>query len=105
MIKRYPFQATGKRHHHRRKGPIPIHNRHHDRSLRHHGHHNNHKNHHHTHKHHIKDSYRHKRQWGQDRQFNEIESGPWFPWDPPSVCSRTCGGGVAVQTRHCNSHR
>ena len=25
---------------------------------------------------------------------DETESGPWEEWGQPSVCSRTCGGGV-----------
>ncbi|XP_077522114.1 uncharacterized protein LOC144133127 [Amblyomma americanum] len=33
------------------------------------------------------------------------ESGPWGPWTPSSTCSRTCGGGVAYQTRVCEDSR
>ncbi|XP_023705293.1 papilin isoform X5 [Cryptotermes secundus] len=29
------------------------------------------------------------------------ESGNWGPWSEPSDCSRSCGGGVAFQTRRC----
>ncbi|XP_069673465.1 papilin isoform X4 [Periplaneta americana] len=29
------------------------------------------------------------------------ESGDWGPWSEPSDCSRSCGGGVAFQTRRC----
>lgn len=25
----------------------------------------------------------------------------WGPWSSPSECSRSCGGGVAYQTREC----
>lgn len=27
--------------------------------------------------------------------------GTWSPWSPWAPCSRSCGGGVAVQTRTC----
>ncbi|XP_077538081.1 papilin-like isoform X3 [Haemaphysalis longicornis] len=33
------------------------------------------------------------------------ESGPWGPWTASSSCSRTCGGGVAYQTRVCEDFR
>ncbi|KAH9375112.1 hypothetical protein HPB48_019071 [Haemaphysalis longicornis] len=33
------------------------------------------------------------------------ESGPWGPWTTSSSCSRTCGGGVAYQTRVCEDFR
>ncbi|XP_077535962.1 uncharacterized protein LOC144148277 [Haemaphysalis longicornis] len=33
------------------------------------------------------------------------ESGPWGPWTANSSCSRTCGGGVAYQTRVCEDFR
>ncbi|KAH7984986.1 hypothetical protein HPB49_025852 [Dermacentor silvarum] len=33
------------------------------------------------------------------------ESGPWGPWTVSSSCSRTCGGGVAYQTRVCEDFR
>ncbi|XP_068083649.1 papilin [Anabrus simplex] len=33
------------------------------------------------------------------------ESGIWGPWSEPSDCSRTCGGGVASQTRDCLDRR
>nr|XP_054928901.1 papilin-like [Dermacentor andersoni] len=33
------------------------------------------------------------------------ESGPWGPWTASSSCSRTCGGGVAYQTRVCEHFR
>ncbi|XP_014217269.1 papilin isoform X2 [Copidosoma floridanum] len=32
---------------------------------------------------------------------DEPESGSWGPWTHPTPCSRTCGGGVAIQTREC----
>ena len=32
---------------------------------------------------------------------NTIESGIWSAWSTPTECSRTCGGGVATQTREC----
>ncbi|GFG32911.1 hypothetical protein Cfor_11521, partial [Coptotermes formosanus] len=33
------------------------------------------------------------------------ESGNWGPWSEPSDCSRSCGGGVAFQTRRCRDIR
>jgi hypothetical protein len=33
------------------------------------------------------------------------ESGNWGPWSEPSDCSRSCGGGVAFQTRRCRDVR
>ncbi|KAJ9585099.1 hypothetical protein L9F63_020555, partial [Diploptera punctata] len=33
------------------------------------------------------------------------ESGNWGPWSEPSDCSRSCGGGVAYQTRRCRDVR
>ncbi|XP_066141086.1 papilin isoform X3 [Euwallacea fornicatus] len=29
------------------------------------------------------------------------DQGPWLEWSQPSPCSRTCGGGVSSQYRHC----
>ncbi|XP_061414508.1 LOW QUALITY PROTEIN: thrombospondin type-1 domain-containing protein 4 [Lethenteron reissneri] len=39
-------------------------------------------------------------------QAEEVDTGPpgqgtWGPWGPWSDCSRTCGGGVRMQTREC----
>ncbi|XP_076032052.1 proteoglycan-like sulfated glycoprotein papilin isoform X2 [Oratosquilla oratoria] len=31
----------------------------------------------------------------------EVDSGPWGFWSEPSLCSRTCGGGVAALSREC----
>ncbi|XP_022174083.1 papilin isoform X3 [Myzus persicae] len=33
------------------------------------------------------------------------ESGEWSPWSDDSQCSRSCGGGVAFQTRRCLTSR
>nr|CAD7426579.1 unnamed protein product [Timema monikensis] len=30
------------------------------------------------------------------------DTGNWGPWSEPSDCSRSCGGGVAFQTRQCS---
>ncbi|XP_034936854.1 papilin isoform X2 [Chelonus insularis] len=32
---------------------------------------------------------------------NDPEEGLWGAWSTPSSCSRSCGGGIAYQTRHC----
>ncbi|XP_074105077.1 proteoglycan-like sulfated glycoprotein papilin isoform X3 [Cotesia typhae] len=32
---------------------------------------------------------------------DDPEEGLWGPWSAPSSCSRSCGGGVAHQTRRC----
>ncbi|CAM9903233.1 unnamed protein product [Lampetra planeri] len=42
-------------------------------------------------------------------QAEEVDTGPpgqgtWGPWGPWSDCSRTCGGGVRMQTRECLPH-
>ncbi|XP_055525400.1 papilin isoform X2 [Wyeomyia smithii] len=53
---------------------------------------------------------RHKRQYGSNLYLPESyivpggEDAPddhWGPWSAPSECSRSCGGGVAHQTREC----
>lgn len=31
----------------------------------------------------------------------DAEHGPWGEWSESSPCSRTCGGGIAFQTRNC----
>jgi papilin len=31
----------------------------------------------------------------------EGDESEWGPWSTPSECSRSCGGGVAYQTREC----
>lgn len=36
---------------------------------------------------------------------NSPESGEWSPWSEGSQCSRSCGGGVAYQTRRCLTSR
>ncbi|XP_011062335.1 PREDICTED: papilin [Acromyrmex echinatior] len=51
---------------------------------------------------------RHRRQHGESylpssfvSDTDEPERGNWGPWSTPSSCSRSCGGGVAHQTRQC----
>lgn len=52
---------------------------------------------------------RHKRQHGANLYLPESSIIPggegieseWGSWSSPSECSRTCGGGVAYQTREC----
>ncbi|XP_059480274.1 papilin isoform X2 [Neocloeon triangulifer] len=34
---------------------------------------------------------------------NRPDIGPWSEWSVPSSCSRSCGGGVAFQSRLCKS--
>jgi len=59
--------------------------------------------------HHIKLRHgRHRRQHGESYlpsnfvlDTDEPERGNWGPWSNPSSCSRSCGGGVAHQTRQC----
>lgn len=59
--------------------------------------------------HHIKLRHgRHRRQHGGGYlpgsfvpDTDEPERGNWGPWSTPSSCSRSCGGGVAHQTRQC----
>ncbi|XP_043274071.1 papilin [Venturia canescens] len=59
--------------------------------------------------HHIKVRHgRHRRQHANSYlpssfvpDTDEPERGNWGPWTPPSSCSRSCGGGVAHQTRQC----
>ncbi|RLU15132.1 hypothetical protein DMN91_013019 [Ooceraea biroi] len=59
--------------------------------------------------HHIKLRHgRHRRQHGESYlpssfvlDTDEPEGGNWGPWSSPSSCSRSCGGGVAHQTRQC----
>ncbi|XP_035723305.1 papilin-like isoform X5 [Vespa mandarinia] len=59
--------------------------------------------------HHIKLRHgRHRRQHGESYlpssfvlETDELERGNWGPWSMPSSCSRSCGGGVAHQTRQC----
>lgn len=59
--------------------------------------------------HHIKLRHgRHRRQHGGSYlpgsfvpETDEPERGNWGPWSTPSSCSRSCGGGVAHQTRQC----
>ncbi|XP_019882164.2 papilin isoform X4 [Camponotus floridanus] len=59
--------------------------------------------------HHIKLRHgRHRRQHGGSYlpgsfvpDTDEPERGNWGPWSTPSSCSRSCGGGVAHQTRQC----
>ncbi|XP_023211883.1 papilin-like isoform X2 [Centruroides sculpturatus] len=35
----------------------------------------------------------------------DAEHGPWGEWSESSPCSRTCGGGIAFQTRRCTDPR
>lgn len=59
--------------------------------------------------HHIKLRHeRHRRQHGESYlpssfvlDTDEAERGTWGPWSSASSCSRSCGGGVAHQTRQC----
>ncbi|KAK0093612.1 hypothetical protein PV326_013107 [Microctonus aethiopoides] len=59
--------------------------------------------------HHIKFRHeRHRRQHAEGYlpssfvlDNNNPEEGLWGPWSAPSSCSRSCGGGVAHQTRRC----
>lgn len=52
---------------------------------------------------------RHKRQHGADLYLPESfiipggdgDASEWGAWSSPSECSRTCGGGVAYQSREC----
>lgn len=39
--------------------------------------------------------------WGGARAQEGAGSGDWGPWSAPGACSRSCGGGVASQTRQC----
>ena len=34
-----------------------------------------------------------------------VVHGQWSSWSPPSLCSRSCGGGVVTRRRHCNNPR
>uniref|UniRef100_A0A8C0LXD3 ADAM metallopeptidase with thrombospondin type 1 motif 13 n=2 Tax=Canis lupus familiaris TaxID=9615 RepID=A0A8C0LXD3_CANLF len=34
-----------------------------------------------------------------------VVHGQWSSWGPPSLCSRSCGGGVVTRRRHCNNPR
>ncbi|XP_046737173.1 papilin [Diprion similis] len=60
--------------------------------------------------HHIKLRHeRHRRQHGESYlppyfvlDNEDVETGTWGSWSTPSSCSRSCGGGVAHQTRRCN---
>jgi hypothetical protein len=38
---------------------------------------------------------------GSPNTDGSADSGPWGPWSEPSECSRSCGGGIAFQTRSC----
>lgn len=39
--------------------------------------------------------------WGGSAAHEGGGSGDWGPWSAPGACSRSCGGGVASQTRQC----
>ena len=34
---------------------------------------------------------------------NTAVNGQWSVWGPFGKCSRTCGGGKKIRTRHCNN--
>lgn len=36
---------------------------------------------------------------------SDLESGEWSLWSDDDQCSRSCGGGVAFQTRNCLASR
>ncbi|XP_071454258.1 papilin isoform X2 [Hetaerina americana] len=38
---------------------------------------------------------------GSENKDGSGDTGPWGPWSEPSECSRSCGGGIAYQTRSC----
>ncbi|XP_046402802.1 LOW QUALITY PROTEIN: papilin [Ischnura elegans] len=38
---------------------------------------------------------------GSPKTDGSADAGPWGPWSEPSECSRSCGGGIAFQTRSC----
>ncbi|XP_034239314.1 papilin isoform X2 [Thrips palmi] len=39
--------------------------------------------------------------WGGSSAHEGAGGGDWGPWSAPGACSRSCGGGVASQTRQC----